>query len=205
MLFDGNDFGQWRTYNGQGMPANWSIEDDAMKISAGKRRGSGQGGDIILADKKYENFELSLDWKIEKEGNSGIFYGVVEEAGKPIYYAAPEIQVLDNQFAGDNKLENHLAGSLYDMLPAVPQNANPFGEWNNIVIKVENGKVTHIQNGEKVVEYTLWTPQWKEMVAKSKFRDWPGFKNGPAKSGYIGLQDHGYTAWFRNIKIREIK
>jgi hypothetical protein len=145
-----------------------------------------------------------MDWKIEKGGNSGIFYYVVEYPGKPIYYAAPEIQVLDNWYASDNKLTNHLAGSLYDMLPALPQNAKPAGEWNTIVIRVENGKATHIQNGVKVVEYELWTPEWNELVAKSKFKDWPGFKEGPAKEGYIGLQDHGYDCWYKNIKIREL-
>lgn len=204
LLFDGKNFGDWRKYNSNEMASNWSIDDEALKVSRGQNVGSGQGGDIIYAGKKFKNFELSIDWKIEKQGNSGIFYYVVEEPGKPIYYAAPEIQVLDNWNAGDNKLTNHLAGSLYDMLPALPQNAKPAGEWNTVVVRVDNGKVTHTQNGVKVVEYTLWTPEWYKLVANSKFRDWPGFKDGPAKEGYIGLQDHGYDCWFRNIKIREL-
>jgi len=205
LLFDGKSFDGWRKCNATEMAANWKIEDGAMKVLRKDARPDvNQSGDILYGKKKFANFELSIDWKISKEGNSGIFYYVVEYPGKPIYYAAPEVQVLDNQNAIDNKREDHLAGSLYDMLPAVPQNAKPAGEWNNIVIRVKDGKVTHTQNGVKVVEYTLWTPSWYEMVAKSKFKDWPGFKEGPAREGYIGLQDHGYDCWFRNIKIREL-
>jgi hypothetical protein len=204
LLFDGKTMDGWRKCNAAEMAANWSIDEQAMKVSRGERAGRGQGGDILYATKKYADFELSIDWKIEKEGNSGIFYYVVEYPGKPIYYAAPEVQVLDNWYAGDNKLTSHLAGSLYDILPALPQNAKPAGEWNTIVIRVKDGKATHTQNGVQVVEYELWTPEWKALVAKSKFKDWEGFKEGPAGEGYIGLQDHGYNCWFRNIKIREL-
>ncbi len=204
LLFDGKSFDGWRKCNATEMAANWSIDQEAMKVARGERAGHGQGGDILFGAKKFKNFELSIDWMIEKEGNSGIFYYITEYPGKPIYYAAPEVQVLDNWYAGDNKLTNHLAGSLYDILPALPQNAKPAGEWNQIVIRVKDGKVTHTQNGVKVVEYELWTPEWYKLVSESKFKDWEGFKEGPAKEGYIGLQDHGYDCWFRNIKIREL-
>ncbi|MDR0698627.1 MAG: DUF1080 domain-containing protein [Tannerella sp.] len=204
LLFDGKNFDGWRKCNATGMAANWEISEEAMKVKRGEKAGSGQGGDILFAGEKFSDFELSIEWKIEKGGNSGIFYYVVEEPGKPIYNAAPEVQILDNWNASDNRLTNHLAGSLYDMLPALPQNAKPAGEWNTLLIRVKDGKATHTQNGVKVVEYTLWTPEWYELVAKSKFKDWPGFKEGPAKEGYIGLQDHGYDCWFRNIKIRKL-
>ena len=204
LLFDGKSFDGWRKCNSTEMAANWEINEQAMKVKRGEKKGSGQGGDILFGKEKFGDFELSIDWKIEKEGNSGIFYYIVETPGKPIYNAAPEIQVLDNWYASDNKLTNHLAGSLYDLLPALPQNAKPAGEWNTIVVRIKDGKATHIQNGVKVVEYTLWTPEWYDMVSKSKFKDWEGFKEGPAKEGFIGLQDHGYDCWFRNIKIRKL-
>lgn len=204
LLFDGKSMDGWRKNNATEMAANWTIDDESMKVAKGDVPGRGQGGDILFGNKKYKNFELSIDWKIEKEGNSGIFYYITEYPDKPIYYAAPEVQVLDNWNAGDNKLTSHLAGSLYDILPALPQNAKPANEWNNIVVRVKDGKVTHIQNGVTVVEYELWTPEWYDLVSKSKFKDWPGFKDGPAKEGFIGLQDHGYDCWFRNIKIREL-
>ena len=206
LLFNGKDFSGWRQCNGTGMPKNWVIDENAMKVftAADKKPGQGSNGDIIYSVKKFRNFELSIDWKTSKMGNSGIFYNVREVPGKAIYYAAPEVQVLDNVDATDNKLANHLAGSLYDMLPADPKTVKPTGEWNTIVISVKDGKVTHTQNGVKVVEYTLWTPEWDAMVANSKFKTFPGFKEGISKEGYIGLQDHGYNIWFRNIKIREL-
>jgi hypothetical protein len=206
LLFNGKDFTGWRQCNGTAMPVNWVIEDNAMKVftGEGKKPGSGANGDILFSDKKFSNFELSIDWKASKMANSGIFFNIREVPGQAIYYAAPEIQVLDNVDATDNKLASHLAGSLYDIIAADPKTVNPAGEWNTIVIAVKNGKVTHTQNGVKVVEYEMWTPQWDEMVANSKFKSFPGWKEGIAKEGYIGLQDHGYPVWFRNIKIREL-
>ncbi|HLP71512.1 MAG TPA: DUF1080 domain-containing protein [Bacteroidales bacterium] len=206
LLFNGKDFTGWRQVNGTGMPKNWVIEDNAMKVftGEGKQPGSGSNGDIIYNVKKFKNFEFSIDWKASKMANSGIFYNVREVPGQPIYYAAPEVQVLDNVDATDNKLPSHLAGSLYDMLPADPKTVKPAGEWNNIVIKMQDGKVTHTQNGVKVCEYTLWTPEWDKMVQNSKFKTFKGFIEGISKEGYIGLQDHGYPVWFRNVKIREL-
>ena len=117
LLFNGKDFSGWRQCNGTAMPKNWVIEDNAMKIftAEGKKPGQGSNGDIVYSRNKFKNFELSVDWKAGKMANSGIFYYVREVPGKPIYYAAPEVQVLDNAEATDNKQANHLAGSLYDM------------------------------------------------------------------------------------------
>ena len=206
LLFNGSDFSGWRKCGGTEMPKNWVIEDNAMKVftGEGKNAGSGADGDIVYGGKKFKNFELSIDWKASKAANSGIFFNVREVPGKPIYYAAPEVQVLDNVDASDNKIASHLAGSLYDMIAADPKTVKPAGEWNTIVIKCDNGKVTHTQNGTKVVEYELWTPAWDALVQGSKFKTFPGFTEGISKEGLVGLQDHGYTVWFRNIKIREL-
>ncbi len=205
LLFNGKNFEGWRQCNGVAMPANWVIEDGTMKVvtGKGKKPGQGAGGDILY-DKKFRNFELSVDWKASEMANSGIFYYIREVPGKPIYFAAPEVQVLDNEKATDNKIDSHLAGSLYDMVAADPNTVNPAGQWNTVVIKVKDGKVTHSMNGKEVVAYTLWTPEWDKLVQNSKFKTFPGFTEGISKKGYIGLQDHGYTVWFRNIKIREL-
>ena len=152
LLFSGSDFNGWRQCNGTAIPDNWKIDDGAMMVftAEGKDPGSGAGGDILYGEKKFRNFELSIDWKASKMANSGIFFNVREVPGKPIYYAAPEIQVLDNEHATDNKVASHLAGSLYDMIAADPATVNPAGEWNTIVVRVDQGKVTHIQNGVKI-------------------------------------------------------
>lgn len=206
LLFNGKNFDGWRQCNGTEMPKNWVIEDNAMKVftGEGKKPGQGSNGDILYYVKKFKNFELSIDWKAGKMGNSGIFYNVREIPGKPIYYAAPEVQILDNVDATDNKVASHLAGSLYDMIAADPKTVNPAGSWNTVVIRVKDGQVTHTMNGVKVVSYSLWTPEWDALVANSKFKDFPGFTEGISKDGFIGLQDHGYPIWFRNIKIREL-
>ena len=217
LLFDGESFDGWRPCNGTEMPPVWVIEDGAMRIlpraekpapvqvEGGRPRGPA-AVDILYGVKKFKNFELSVDWKVGKGGNSGVFYYVVEVPGRPIYTAGIEVQILDNWNAADGKITNHLAGSLYDMLPALPSNAKPHTEWNTLVIRIKDGVATHTQNGVVVCEYTIWTPEWYQLVNGSKFKDWETFKEpNPAKEGYIGLQDHNdFGCWFRNIKIREL-
>ena len=176
------------------------------KESGRGEAGAENGGDIVY-DKEFENFKLQLEWKIGEGGNSGIFYLAQEEGQDKIWRTAPEMQVLDNERHIDAELGkdgNHQAGSLYDLIPAVPQNAKPAGEWNTVEIIVYKGTVIHKQNGEKVVEYHLWTPEWNEMIKNSKFPTYnPDWAN-VAKKGLIGLQDHGDDVWYRNIKIKEM-
>ncbi|WP_339647672.1 DUF1080 domain-containing protein [uncultured Salegentibacter sp.] len=208
LLFDGESTEGWRGYNKDTFPNGWVIEDGALKVQGSGAGEAGGGGDIIY-DKEFKDFELSLEWKVSEGGNSGIFYLAEEIEGEPIYTSAPEMQVLDNERHPDAKLGkdgNRKSGSLYDLMPAEPQNAKPMGEWNQVSIIVYRGTVVHTQNGENVVEYHLWTDDWKEMVKDSKFKDWKNFLNagGDNKKGFIGLQDHGDDVWFRNIKIKEL-
>jgi hypothetical protein len=207
VLFDGTSTENFRGYGKEGFPEKgWLIEDGALKVNGSGRGEAGGGGGDIITKKKYKNFELSLEWKISEGGNSGIFYLAQELPRKAIYMSSPEMQILDNERHIDGKLGkdgNRQAGSLYDLIPAVPQNSKPVGEWNHVKIIVFKGTVVHWMNGENVLEYHLWTDEWKEMCANSKFKDWPDFVN-PADEGYIGLQDHGDDVWFRNIKIKEL-
>lgn len=169
--------------------------------------GSIEGGDIIY-DKKFGNFHLKLDWKISEGGNSGIFYlGQESPDFETIWRTAPEMQILDNERHPDSILGkdgNRKAGSLYDLIPADPQNTKPAGEWNSVEIICFKGTVVHKMNGETVLEYHLWTDDWNNLVAGSKFPELnPNWAN-VASEGYIGLQDHGDDVWFRNIKIKEL-
>jgi hypothetical protein len=209
LLFDGESTDGWRGYLLDYFPSNWVVEDGTLHcIGSGKgEAGADEGGDILY-DKKFSDFHLKLEWKISKGGNSGIFY-LNQEIPRydKMYYTSPEMQVLDNENHPDAKLGkdgNRQAGSLYDLIPAVPQNANPFGEWNQVEIICSDGNVVHRMNGEKVLEYQLWSKEWEEMVANSKFPglnpDWANV----AKEGYIGLQDHGDDVWYRSIKIKEL-
>jgi len=206
LLFDGKTFNGWRGYNKPAFPdTGWVINDDAMHcLESGMGEAGGLGGDIIY-DKKFKNFTLKMDWKISEGGNSGIFYLAQEIPEWEIWKTAPEMQVLDNAKhpdAFEGKDGNRQAGSLYDLIPAVPQNSKPAGEWNSVEIMVYDGTVVHRMNGEKVLEYHLWTEDWKNMIAGSKFPEYnPDWVN-VAKEGYIGLQDHGDGVWYRNIKIK---
>lgn len=216
VLFDGTSLHGWRGYGRADLPNKWSIEDGNLKFS---RNPAGladpQGGDIIF-DHRFKNFELSFEWKISKGGNSGVFFLAQEIIGKPIYISAPEYQILDNENHPDAKLGkdgNRKSASLYDMLPANPQNGKPFGEWNNSKIVVKDGKIEHYQNGVKVVEYTVWDDSWTKLLEKSKFSSskWPeAFEllnnlGGSNKSGFIGLQDHNDDVWYRNIIVKVLK
>lgn len=207
-IFNGKDFTGWRGYDKTDVPKAWTIEDGAIKIngSGAGEAGANDGGDIIYAT-KYKNFELSFEWKVDKGSNSGVFYLAQEVKGDPIWKSSPEYQVLDNATHPDAKLGkdgNRQSASLYDLIPAKPQNAKPAGEWNTGGIMVYKGTVIHKQNGENVVEYHLWTDDWKKMIENSKFKGWTNFINagGANREGYIGLQDHGDNVWFKNIKIK---
>ncbi|NGM64858.1 DUF1080 domain-containing protein [Sphingobacterium sp. SGR-19] len=213
VLFNGTSLEGWRGYNKEKVPAKWRIEDGTLKFSS---KGSGltkeDGGDIIFAH-DFQNFELEFEWKISHAGNSGVFFLAKEVKGQPIYISSPEYQLLDNENHPDAKQGvdgNRKSGSLYDMIPAKPQNGKPAGEWNKAKIVVNNGKVTHYQNGEKVVEYSIWTPEWTALLQASKFSQekWPlAFEllnnvGGESKSGVIGFQDHGDDVWLKNITVK---
>lgn len=208
MLFDGQTSEGWRGVNKGHFPAGWEVADGTLhcKGSGMGEAGAEDGGDILY-DKEFSNFHLKMEWKIGEGGNSGIFYLGKEVEDWPIWKTAPEMQVLDNDRHPDAMLGkdgNRKAGSLYDLIPAKPQNAKPAGEWNSVEILVYNGTVVHKQNGETVLEYHLWTDDWNNLVKDSKFPELnPDWAN-VAKSGYIALQDHGDDVWYRGIKIREL-
>jgi len=201
-IFDGKTTTGWRGYNKTTFPEKgWEVVDGTLHCIGS---GAGEAGGDIIYDKKLSNFELELEWKISEGGNSGIFLLGQEIPGEPIYKSALEMQILDNERHPDAKLGvdgNHMASSLYDLIPAVPQNTKPVGEWNKVGILCYQGTVVFKSNGANVVEFHLWTDDWKKMCASSKFKDWEMFVN-TAKEGYIGLQDHGNDVWFRNIKLK---
>ena len=194
LLFDGRSLDGWRRYDGRPMTGGWVVEDGAL---AHVRRGR-----AIVTDDIFEDFELTLEWKVEPGGNSGIFYRAAP-GEEEIFHSAPELQVLDDAGHADGRSPLTSAGSNYG-LHGVPRGiVRPAEEWNRVGILVEGSHVEHWLNGVMVVEYQLGSEDWKAKVAASKFVEWPAY--GQAPRGHIGLQDHGNRAWFRNIKLREIR
>jgi hypothetical protein len=204
MLFNGKKTKGWRGFQKDFFPDKWVVEDGTLHFDP---KVEGSGGDIIF-DKEFSDFHMKIEWKIEEGGNSGIFYlGSEDDAYKAIYQTAPEMQVLDNEKHPDAKKGkdgNRMSGSLYDLIPANPQNSKGAGVWNSAEIIIKDKHVTHIQNGEVVVEFDYGTDEWNVLVAGSKF---PGLNPDWAQlqeSGYFGLQDHGNHVWYRSIKIKEL-
>ena len=196
-LFDGQTTNGWRKYRGTGMHPQWQARD-GMLIVTGR---GGDAGDIVTVD-QYGDFELELEWKVPSGGNSGIFYRAAETAER-IYETAPEYQVLDDARHPDGKNPLTSAGAAYGLYAPPRGIAKPAGEWNAARIVARGNHVEHWLNGMKVVDYELGSPDWSAKVQASKFKDWPGY--GKSARGYIGLQDHGDTVSFRNIRIRELK
>jgi hypothetical protein len=194
LLFDGKTTGGWRGYRKQTMPDGWQVVDGALTRVA-------EAGDIVTED-EFGDFELKLEWKVEPGGNSGIMFRVTEDADQT-YESGPEMQVLDDERHADGKSRSTAAGSNYALHAAPAGVVKPAGEWNRVRLLVDGAHVEHWLNGQKVVEYELWSPDWEKRVADSKFAQWPGY--GRAKRGHIALQDHGDRVAYRNIKIRPIR
>ena len=200
ILFDGQSLKGWRPYGkpdsgpdkiGEG----WKVEDGLLKKKAGVK-----GGDIIT-EKKYTDFELSWEWRLEKDANNGVKYMVTEaRPGAPGY----EYQMLDDLSDKRNKLHvKSKTAAFYEVLPpAEDKPLKPAGEWNASRIVVKGNHVEHWLNGRKVLDYELGSDTVKAGVADSKFKKYPDF--GTKLTGHIMLTDHQSEAWYRNIKIREL-
>lgn len=199
-LFDGSSLDAWRGFKQDSVPAGWSLKDSLLFTSG---KGGDMGGDIISRE-QYEDFKLSLEWKISEGGNSGIFFHVIEDNNPSVYASGPEYQLIDD-IGFEYPLEDwQKTGANYAMHNAdtLKKKIMPAGEWNQSGIRVKDGLVTHWLNGEKIVEYNLWDDGWKTLVSSGKWKDYPNY--GLAAYGHIGLQDHGSEIAFRNIKIIDL-
>lgn len=207
LLFDGQSTDPWRKYNEADFPSQgWVVKDGDLVIEKAPRpRPEGYGGDIITRE-KFGNFDLQVDFMVSDTANSGIFYFVLEEDGTPIYFNAPEYQLLDDQsYLATGQAEKgstHLTGDNYDMEACAGDYSKPAGEWNTARIVHRNGTVEHWLNGNKCLSYQVGSETWMDQWKKSKFKDYPNY--GQAREGSIGLQDHDHEVRFRNIKIRPL-
>ena len=207
-LFDGQTTKGWHKYGGDPVGPAWKVKDGYLYLdTSDKKNGQVVGGGDIVTDEEFENFHLQLEWKISPRGNSGIIFYIHEDKIKYNWpwETGPEMQVLDNGTptrAGhsDAVYYTHRAGDLYDML-ASKEAVKP-GEWNQVEIVSQDGKLDFYMNGARILSTIMWDDNWKQMIAKSKFRSMPGF--GTYKKGRIGLQDHDNEVLYRNIRIKRL-
>ncbi len=213
LLWDGQTSDGWRSAKSDKFPAQgWEIKDGVLSVLASGGAESAAGGDIITRD-RYANFELTADFKITPGANSGIKYfvqpnlGAVTGAGAKANTGSalgPEFQVLDDALHPDAKLGrngNRTLASLYDLIPAATNKpVAPMGDWNHARIISRGQHVEHWLNGQKVLEYERGSPEFRAVVAQSKFKNIPGFGEWP--DGHLLLQDHGNSVSYRNLKLR---
>jgi hypothetical protein len=156
------------------MRKHWSVKDGVLCYD-----GMGPMNDNLRSAKEYVNFELLVDWKIEQNGDSGIFLR-----------GTPEVQIWDPG------MSNTGSGSLFDnkknaSTPLVKAD-NPVGEWNNFRILMLDDKVSVYLNNQLVVRNVTLENYWDPNV--------PLYP-----TGFIELQTFGTPVYFKNIYIREIK
>lgn len=199
LLFDGKTTNGWRMY--QSKPADcWGVKNGELYCKGSETDKSDLRADIITKD-QYENFELSIDWKIAPKGNSGIMYHVTEEQNAA-YLTGPEYQLIDDEGYPDKLEDWQKTGADYAMYTATKNAARPVGEYNTTKIVVKGAHREHWLNGVKVVEFEAWSDDWKKRKSEGKWKDTPSY--GMAKKGSICLQDHGSGVWFKNIKIKKL-
>jgi hypothetical protein len=195
LLVDGRSMAAWRGYKEDSVPAGWSVVDGMLTKSA-------TTGDLFTRD-EFGDFELELDWRLAPGGNAGIFYRATEEYDRP-YWSGPEYQLLDDAGHRDGRSRLTAAGAAYGLYPAPAGVVKPAGVWNSTRIVARGPHVEHWLNGQKLLEYELWSPDWEARVKASKFGEWPAY--GRARSGHIGIQgDHDGDLALRNVRIRELR
>jgi len=190
ILFDGKDLSNFRNFKKEDVNPKWVVKDGEFTLTAG-------GGGDLMTKKQYSSFEIKLDYKISKGGNSGLMYHVSETENTP-WLTGPEVQIIDDVDGHDAQK----SGWLYGLYPATFSATNPAGEWNSLHVIITPEKCVHYMNGKKYCEYVKGSADWNKKVAASKFVKFPKF--GKATTGHICLQDHGNVVSFRNVKIKDL-
>ena len=207
-MFDGKTTDGWRGYNNEAMPKKWEVINGELTFNTELKleKDWDGGNDIIYYKEQFENFELYLEWKLPKGGNSGVFYHVQEGYNAP-HNISPEYQILDDdgwEEINNAKLKNwQKAGANYGMHePNISKKLNPSGQWNSSRIIHDNNKVEHWLNGKIILSFFKDSDDWNKKRNSEIFRDKTDY--GKFKKGYIALQDHDTPIWFRNIRIKKL-
>ena len=177
----------------------WSVEDGVIHLTPAK------GATFLLSKREYSSFELTWEWKLAEAGNNGIKYWVKGFEGKngAKNWLGVEYQMIDDLKHPDGvRGGSHNTGSLYDLFDSAKDKIlKPVGEWNSSRVVIKDGKIEHFLNGKLVCSADTNGAEWKDAVAKSKFKSAKGFAPG---NGRLMLTEHGDPCWFRNLVIREL-
>lgn len=204
-LFDGKSLAGWHTYGQTNTTSAWTVSDGAIYFNPALRSKEQRTiSNDLVSDGQYENFDFKYDWKISKNGNSGLIFWVQEDTTKykQTYHTGPEMQVLDNDGHPDGKINKHRAGNLYDLIAGKEGVVKGPGEWNHAEIISNKGMLEFKLNGETVLTTAFGDDNWKKMIAASKFKQWPDF--GTIFKGHFALQDHGNEVWYKDIQIKQL-
>lgn len=193
LLFDGKSLDKFRAYKRNDVPKGWVVKGGEITYTPYV-----DGGDLMTRE-QYEDFDLRVEFKMNKRGNSGIIYLVSEDYAAS-YQTGPEYQLLDDENYDIKDVQ--MTGSNYGLHPPAKSVMRPAGQWNQARIVKKGNNVKHYLNGEMIVEYVLHNDDWNKRRAASKFDKMPGY--GKNKSGFICFQDHGGPLWFRSMRIRRL-
>jgi hypothetical protein len=204
-LFDGKTTKGWHSFGKTTVGEAWTVDNGVIVLDPAAKKAGKEGGDIVT-NESFKDFHLQLEWKISKNGNSGIIFFVQDDPTKyrNTWHTGPEMQVLDNDGHPDGKLISHRAGDLYDLIVGKEGVAKPFDEWNKVDIISAKGKLDLILNDVTIVSTHLGDDGWKELIRRSKFAKGESPDFGKVFSGHIALQDHGDKVSYRNIRIQKL-
>jgi len=208
LLFDGKDLSGWHSYAQTGTGKDWSVQDGAIMLKKKKSDLAADYADLVT-NEQFENFDLKLQWKAKPCIDSGVMFYVQESPKyKDTYDTGLEMQIADLACTvPDSREILRRSGDLYGLISTKANTVKAAGEWNQFEIVADHGHLQLIQNGE-VLSTQLWNDAWRQLVAHSKFAEWPDF--GTFHTGHISLQgteDKGESQiklYFRNIKIKKL-
>jgi len=194
LLFDGKTLDGWHGFKQDLAPDCWRAEDDALKII---NEGGAESAEGILTDKKYKAFALSLDFQTTEGCNSGVIYHASENPKYTYAYeTGTEFQIIDHANWPDPLEGWQICGANYAMHAPKVDVSKPVGEWNTMLLVVDGNSVTHVLNGEVVVEFEKYSDDWTVLRNSGKWSDYPDY--GTLNKGSICLQSHGQREyhWF---------
>ena len=192
-------------------PGSWEIESDGSVVCRMERAKDKKGVERLVGmgflwtKREFGDFALSLEYKLSKGANSGIFYRT--DKNDPVQ-GGFEIQLMDDEgFQKKAKkalLPRKLNASFYDGVAPKGDYAKPVGQWNQAKLVCKGPRVSFSLNGQSAFSVNLndWkeagkNPDGTENKFKTALGDLP-------RTGRIGFQNHGQVVWFRNIRINEL-